>query len=353
MSVFYDLVSAEELEDAAGIEARGYPEDEAGSLETFRYRQAHAPELFLGAFVPGPDGTGRTLIGYVCATCSPDSELTPESMETHVPGSPSICIHSVCVDPAHRRKRVGLDLLKEFVAQAELAAAEGAGYERILLITHDELHDFYTQAGFEYVGLSMVVHGARPWSEMRKELRGAHQAPAPAPPPETTQEVPAGLWEALQRSSTRTRPAARLLTSFPNAVKDVVSNIDGDSAGGVPENTYDLLCPRSGCGSVILKSGVASWVERESVQLDLPGQNLPECLGVLPVPPATAQWWLVKPNPMAFENIGFSRAVQTTGPGGGRLKFLACAECDLGPLGWCEEGGSEFWLACNRVGYLA
>ena len=36
-----------------------------------------------------------------------------------------------------------------------------------------------------------------------------------------------------------------------------------------------------------------------------------------------------------------------------KLKLLACAECDLGPLGWCEEGGKEFWLACTRVGYLA
>jgi len=34
-----------------------------------------------------------------------------------------------------------------------------------------------------------------------------------------------------------------------------------------------------------------------------------------------------------------------------RLKLLACAECDLGPLGWSEEGGSEYWLACSRVRY--
>jgi hypothetical protein len=34
-----------------------------------------------------------------------------------------------------------------------------------------------------------------------------------------------------------------------------------------------------------------------------------------------------------------------------KLRLLACAECDLGPLGWNEEGGTEFWLACARVGY--
>ena len=35
---------------------------------------------------------------------------------------------------------------------------------------------------------------------------------------------------------------------------------------------------------------------------------------------------------------------------GKQLKLLACGECELGPLGW-SEGGSEYWLACSRVGY--
>ncbi|KIJ98946.1 hypothetical protein K443DRAFT_50899, partial [Laccaria amethystina LaAM-08-1] len=120
-------------------------------------------------------------------------------------------------------------------------------------------------------------------------------------------------------------------------------------------NKFDLLCPRNGCGSVILKSGAGSWVERASVQLD--NQDNP-FFQVLPTPPATAQWWLVTPSPMTFENIGFTRPVVPQIPSGKfidrccpRLKLLICAECDLGPLGWCEEGGSEFWLACSRVGY--
>lgn len=72
---------------------------------------------------------------------------------------------------------------------------------------------------------------------------------------------------------------------------------------------------------------------------------------------------------MAFENIGFTHPVQPlTNSGkplislmkiphdnvfyaGRRLKLLACAECDLGPLGWSEEGACEYWLACSRVGY--
>jgi hypothetical protein len=90
----------------------------------------------------------------------------------------------------------------------------------------------------------------------------------------------------------------------------------------------------------------------------------------LPEPPQTVQWWLITPSPMEFENVGFTRPVQPlTELGaslrsplssflcthvhceGRKIKLLTCAECDLGPLGWSEEGGSEFWLSCSRVAY--
>jgi hypothetical protein len=60
---------------------------------------------------------------------------------------------------------------------------------------------------------------------------------------------------------------------------------------------------------------------------------------------------------MAFENIGFSRPsdakliVPDDEPKRGRVKFLICAECDLGPVGWSYEGGTEAWVAVERVKY--
>lgn len=106
--------------------------------------------------------------------------------------------------------------------------------------------------------------------------------------------------------------------------------------------------------------------------MDSPDHAVDPALGPLPAPPATVQWWLVTPSPMEFENIGFSRPVVRTGNNAGtrtpsrvvvacfhlfpiaspkRIKFLICADCDVGPLGWSEEGGKEFWLACSRVKY--
>lgn len=61
---------------------------------------------------------------------------------------------------------------------------------------------------------------------------------------------------------------------------------------------------------------------------------------------------------MAFENIGYSRPSDKTLPSdapgmesGKKVKWLICAECDLGPVGWSFEGGQESWLDVGRLRY--
>ncbi|KAJ7583005.1 Mss4-like protein [Mycena floridula] len=153
------------------------------------------------------------------------------------------------------------------------------------------------------------------------------------------------IWEALQRGARRNRPTAKALSSF-DGISDVVEESEST-------NKFDLLCPRENCGSIILKSGVATMVERESLQMQPAELPLPPSLVPLPTDSTVIPWWMISPSPMQFENIGFSRPVESLAlsPAGKKLKLLACAECDLGPLGWSEEGGTEFFLACARVGY--
>lgn len=165
------------------------------------------------------------------------------------------------------------------------------------------------------------------------------------------QSLPPGSYDALKRpSNAGDRSRIRKLSDFENGVLAVCASHDKDPAELT--HKFDLLCPRNGCGSVILKAGVGRWVERDSVELDITKQPLHQDLPALPAPPATAQWWLVGPTVMEFENIGFTKPVQQDAVAP-KLKFLICAECELGPLGWCEEGPrvEEFWLACSRVGY--
>jgi len=346
--VFYDWVAADELEDAHSIEVIGFPPDEAASLETFKSRRSLAPELFLGAYLPNILGP-RTLIGYVCSTLSPDLSLTHASMSQHVPSSSSVCMHAVSISPDHRRKGLGVRLLREYTTRLESATSINRlkSYERILLITHEELRPFYEAAGFEWLGKSDVVHGSRPWFEMRKVLNEST-------PPSQVQDraLPPGIWETLQRTPRSRGPSvARQLSSF-SGMSDVCA-VDPDNTGNL-SNKFNLLCPRQECGSIILKAAVAQWVERASVQMEPPSMPAHSLLPILPTPPETAQWWLITPSPMSFENIGFTRPIQSLSQSpetGKKIKLLACAECDLGPLGWSEEGGTEFWLACSRVGY--
>ncbi|KAG6866147.1 hypothetical protein C0991_008100 [Blastosporella zonata] len=343
-NIIYDWISAEDLDQAIQIEEQGYPADEAASLEAFKYRQSAAASLFLGAYLPH-----RELIGYICSTLSPSQRLTHASMTTHVSGSSSVCIHSVCVHPSHRRRGVGLALLNEYIARLRLQSESGSGYERILLIIHKTLRPFYEQAGFENIGLSPVTHGALPWYEMRLLLAQLHSAEPDQP---KQQAPPPGLYEALANASRRPRPTVKLLRQYQGGIREL--RVEDPDKEGAWVNSADLLCPRPECGSFVLMKGKAEWKVRASVDMEpqhmstTPSPHLPK----LPAPPETTDWWLVGPTPMEFENIGFSRAVQgLVGENGRPLKLLACAECDLGPIGWAEDGGKEFWVACERVGY--
>ena len=100
----------------------------------------------------------------MCSTLSQTSTLTHESM---LPNSASVCIHSVCVSKALRRRGVALALLREYVNRLEKSINENdATYERILLLTHEELRTFYEMAGFVWSGPS---NGFQAWFEMHRD----------------------------------------------------------------------------------------------------------------------------------------------------------------------------------------
>lgn len=234
----------------------------------------------------------------MCSTLSSSPSLTHDSMSVHEPQGASVCVHAICVTAQHRRKGIALGLLKEYLTRLECARQDGAVYERVLLIAHEDMRGLYEKAGFEWLGRSAVVHGLLPWYEMRRVLQSKPVRPVQTP------SIPPGLWEAFESTSTRPRPVARLLGSYANGVQDVTERLPTSSALA---NKLDLLCPKPGCGCVILKSGIGILVERESVRLEPP--NLHGILEPLPLPPAAVQWWRVTPSAMAFENIGVSKSI--------------------------------------------
>lgn len=206
----------------------------------------------------------------MCSTLSPASTLTHESMSTHVPNSPFVCIHSVCVSKPFRHRGVALALLREYVNRLEKSIKESnAKYRCVLLITHEELRGFYEKAGFDWLGPSTVKHGSRMWFEMRRDLTlpsplsGKGQVETPEQTIEGQASLPFNILEVLRQREDGLS-AGRLISDFHHGLSDLLE-VD-ESHPGNPVNRYDLLCPRSQCGSLILKKGVGKWVERESVQ---------------------------------------------------------------------------------------
>ncbi|KAL1922028.1 uncharacterized protein VTP21DRAFT_10670 [Calcarisporiella thermophila] len=100
-------------------------------------------------------------------------------------------------------------------------------------------------------------------------------------------------------------------------------------------NAFALYCPQPNCNCLILRSGVGEWVERASIPL--PEQK--------PTEGSPQRYWLIR-KMMDFENIGFSKTV-------GTVKYLSCADCDVGPLGMHDTDGQEkeYLIAVDKVKY--
>ena len=67
--------------------------------------------------------------------------------------------------------------------------------------------------------------------------------------------------------------------------------------------------------------------------------------GEVPVEACTGFWLLT--DQFDFHNVGFSRPV------GGDVRFLTCADCEVGPIGYAPAEPGRFYVAHSRVKYLA
>lgn len=72
-----------------------------------------------------------------------------------------------------------------------------------------------------------------------------------------------------------------------------------------------------------------------------------------PADSSTSQGYWSIPSPLAFENIGFSRntaplpstnTASSVSIPSGTIKYLICADCDQGPLGWHDTEGRDLGI---------
>ncbi|WVQ64313.1 uncharacterized protein L199_002475 [Kwoniella botswanensis] len=181
-----------------------------------------------------------------------------------------------------------------------------------------------------------------------------------------TQPTQAEIFAALSAQSSssfnRSQPPTSTYQSFEqDQNQDPVTQLTiAESENGKKANSRRIYCPRDGCGSVILLDGVGEWIDVNE------GNVLPHDPSSPFPPPSSshASYWYIPTGPFSFENVGFSRPDQTNfnplpshtpkdiqGEITGKVKYLICAECDLGPLGWSFDGGKAAWLDVRRVRY--
>ncbi|THH07645.1 hypothetical protein EW145_g3244 [Phellinidium pouzarii] len=385
--LFFDLVAADEVSAAHAIELSSLPADEAATLAQLQSRQAQAPELFLGAFLPSsslslsslpPSDTGglhnRTLIGYTCATRAPAPATSSDSISSAsvstvdhaseipsavltsaslaalsarvAPANAAVCVHAVGVSPPFRQRGVARALMEASVARLRTTRA----YE--MLLCDGGLRALYEEVGCECVGES--ENGGRPWSEMR--------VVGPATAAELGIGKGSGLDGLLEAgagvgSAGGGNPVGRIASftgvELEYGIGDVVTLDQSGSVSDGGVNKYVLLCPRSGCGCVILRDGVGKLIQKDAIELE-PSEKAPTAL-LTPLPPAgqPIHCWLVQPSPMAFENIGFSRPVgeELDDPTSMAKLRLACVLASINAVRLALSAPSGFPALGNGLWY--
>ncbi|KAG9304299.1 hypothetical protein G9A89_019861 [Geosiphon pyriformis] len=110
-------------------------------------------------------------------------------------------------------------------------------------------------------------------------------------------------------------------------------------------NALYIYCPQPTCRCLILRAKAGTWVERPKKKLNLPNETT-ETEPSDNIRSLQPCWRLTEM--MEFENIGFSKTIGLSG-----IKYLSCADCDVGPLGYHETTVSdkEYLIAVDRVRY--
>lgn len=99
------------------------------------------------------------------------------------------------------------------------------------------------------------------------------------------------------------------------------------------KNSMSLFCLH--CNCLILRPNIALFVKIEKELPTIVRSEENNALELL------SDFWLVS-DMFQFENMAFSKNVED-------MKYLACAECDIGPIGWHNLIDQKCYIAVSRI----
>lgn len=128
-------------------------------------------------------------------------------------------------------------------------------------------------------------------------------------------------------SSGKLHHSAKVATTFP--LQEEVE--DG-------KNRHLVKCQR--CPSKILNPGMGVY---KQVEFPLPHmkQNTDKSDITSVEEEVIKDYWVVE-DMYSFENVGFSNSVAG-------VKYLSCADCEVGPIGWFDIAARTSYVALSRV----
>ena len=102
------------------------------------------------------------------------------------------------------------------------------------------------------------------------------------------------------------------------------------------KNRLKVTCPCCDCAILVPKA--ATFIQKEQ---EIPHMKKTENPGDTEL---INDFWMVQ-DMFHFENIGFLKAVKN-------MKYLICADCEVGPLGWHDTNDKKaFYIALSRVNH--
>lgn len=153
-------IKQEEISQAAEIEKRCFPPNEACSYGHMEQRVRKAPDLFLVA----EDKKTGLLAGFLNGLATDRMHLTDDfftDAEVHNPEGENIMLLGLDVLLEHRGKGLARELVEEYIRRERKK-----GRKKLILTCIEEKVEMYKKFGFEDHGIGISQWGGEAWHEM-------------------------------------------------------------------------------------------------------------------------------------------------------------------------------------------
>lgn len=157
-------VRTEETDEAAALEQKCFPPNEACAPQFMKERIQAAAEIFLVAV---DRGNGR-IAGFLNGIATEEKHLRDEvftDASLHDPRGKNIMLTGLAVLPDYRGQGLARELVEHYVQRERQK-----GRKRLVLTCLEEKVEMYRKFGFQDMGLSGSVWGGEEWHEMFRDL---------------------------------------------------------------------------------------------------------------------------------------------------------------------------------------